>query len=155
MRHHTAMLLVLFILGVALPLQAQRIVTEDDVSAVAEQMYCPVCENIPLDDCGTPTCNQWKDEIYQQLVEGRNPQAIIDDFVARYGQHVVGIPQDPTLRLLSFIMPIFGVVLALGLGFLTFTRWQKGQDAPIATVAETSTTQDNQNYRAMIERDLG
>ena len=27
--------------------------TDDEVNAVARQMYCPVCENIPLDVCPT------------------------------------------------------------------------------------------------------
>jgi cytochrome c-type biogenesis protein CcmH/NrfF len=27
--------------------------TDDEVNAIASQLYCPVCENIPLDACGT------------------------------------------------------------------------------------------------------
>ncbi|NQS91637.1 MAG: hypothetical protein HQ574_04445, partial [Chloroflexi bacterium] len=34
--------------------------TDDDVNAIAKQLYCPVCENIPLDACGTAACEQWR-----------------------------------------------------------------------------------------------
>lgn len=28
-------------------------VTADQVNAIAKKLFCPVCENIPLDTCGT------------------------------------------------------------------------------------------------------
>ena len=37
--------------------------TDDEVNAIAEQLYCPVCENVPLDVCGTQACADWRDEI--------------------------------------------------------------------------------------------
>ena len=30
--------------------------TDDDVNAVAKQLYCPVCENTPIDVCPTQAC---------------------------------------------------------------------------------------------------
>ena len=76
-------------------------VTDNDVIRVAERMYCPVCENIPLDDCETTACVEWKAEIRAQLAEGRSDEAVIDSFVARFGDNVVGVPQDPVLRALG------------------------------------------------------
>jgi len=34
--------------------------TDDEVNAIAKQLYCPVCENISLDACGTAACEQWR-----------------------------------------------------------------------------------------------
>jgi len=31
-------------------------VTDDAVNSVAKELYCPVCENIPLDVCPTQAC---------------------------------------------------------------------------------------------------
>jgi cytochrome c-type biogenesis protein CcmH len=31
-------------------------ITDDQVNAIAKQMYCPVCENTPLDVCPTQAC---------------------------------------------------------------------------------------------------
>ena len=97
--------------------------TDNDVIRVAERMYCPVCENIPLDDCETIACVEWKDEIRAQLAAGRSDQEVIDSFVARFGDNVVGVPQDPVLRALTIIMPLLATALALALGAYTFRRF--------------------------------
>ena len=102
--------------------QAGR-VTDNDVIRVAERMYCPVCENIPLDDCETRACVEWKAEIRAQLAAGRSDQAVIDSFVARFGDNVVGVPQDPVLRALTIIVPLLGVSLAAVTGVLAFRRF--------------------------------
>ena len=97
--------------------------TDNDVIRVAERMYCPVCENIPLDDCETIACVEWKAEIRAQLAAGRSDQEVIDSFVARFGDNVVGVPQDPVLRALTIIMPLLATALAVGVGVFTFRRF--------------------------------
>ena len=48
------LLIVLLLVLATVPAAAQDTdVTTDDVNEIAGKMYCPVCENIPLDTCGT------------------------------------------------------------------------------------------------------
>ncbi|MFW5691428.1 MAG: cytochrome c-type biogenesis protein [Chloroflexota bacterium] len=102
-------------------------VTDDAVNAVAEQLYCPVCENIPLDACGIAACVDWRNEIRLMLADGFSEQTIIDDFVRRFGDRVVGTPQDPVLRALSVWTPWLAVAAGLlGLGWLAL-RWSGGR----------------------------
>jgi cytochrome c-type biogenesis protein CcmH len=131
---------------------AQRTVTQDEVNAVAERMYCPVCENIPLDDCGTVTCQAWKEEIRTQLIAGQSADSIIADFVVRYGEQVVGIPQNPILRALSLVTPWLMVGLALFIGVWTFRRWQV---RPSETATPAAPTANSEAYRSRIEQDVG
>ncbi|GAB5491301.1 MAG: hypothetical protein Phog2KO_15160 [Phototrophicaceae bacterium] len=144
-------LLVILLIS-AMGVYAQSSVTQDEVDEVASRMFCPVCENEPLDVCYNPTCIQWKREIRDLLAEGNTPDEIITSFVDRYGQHVVGVPQDPLLRFLSFGAPILGTIIALIIGLLTFRRWQSNDSEKPKPISETSTSQDN--YRSQIERDL-
>lgn len=144
-------LLVILLIS-AMGVYAQSSVTQDEVDEVASRMFCPVCENEPLDVCYNPTCIQWKREIRDLLAEGNTPDEIITSFVDRYGQHVVGVPQDPLLRFLSFGAPILGTIIALIIGLLTFRRWQSNDNEKPKPISETSTSQDN--YRSQIERDL-
>jgi cytochrome c-type biogenesis protein CcmH len=152
---------IVALLLLALPALAQgQTITDDQVDEVAEDMYCPVCENEPLDDCRTPTCMQWKEEIREQLGQGLTQQQIIDDFVVRYGQHVVGVPQDPVLRTLSFAAPILGLFVVLAVGALTFLRWQRGQRLGVEAVDGNGDDEKPKNkqddpYRQQLERDLG
>lgn len=130
-------------------------VSDDAVFEVAESLYCPVCENIPLDSCPTEACRQWREEIRIQLAQGQTPQQVINNFVERYGDRVVGVPQDPLLRGLSLITPwlIGAVVLVAGVSILI--RWRRGQRGTLATTTGTvSALDDEASYRARLESDL-
>jgi cytochrome c-type biogenesis protein CcmH len=80
-------------------------VTDDQVNAVANGLYCPVCENIPLDACGTQACAQWRDLIREKLEQGWNEQQIEDYFVAQYGDRVLAEPPRRGLNWLVYILP--------------------------------------------------
>jgi cytochrome c-type biogenesis protein CcmH len=129
------------------------IITEDDVSRVAEKMYCPVCENIPLDDCGTATCVAWKNEIALMLASGMSADAIINDFVARYGEKVVGVPQDPLLRALAWVVPVLAVVVAVFAALRLIRRWQQPAETAVAAGSGVSPLADA-TYRERLEKDL-
>lgn len=151
----SAVLMVLFI--TALPAAAQdRTVTDDEVNAVAEKLYCPVCENIPLDVCPTLACAEWREEIRTQLASGMTETEVINDFVTRYGDRVVGTPQDPTLRALSLITPWLLGAAAVLAALYTFVRWRSGSAAQQVVLTGTSQAgaKDDDYYRARIEQDL-
>ena len=144
------LLLLLF----ALPTLAQdppRPITQDDVNDVAERMYCPVCENIPLDDCGTATCVEWKNEIAVMLENGFTSDQIVTDFVNRYGEKVVGVPQDPLLRTLSLVLPAIGLLLASIAAALTVTNWNKSKNTPTETPTVAAS---DDRYRQQFEQDV-
>jgi cytochrome c-type biogenesis protein CcmH len=136
--------------------EAIQAVTADDVNAIAHKMYCPVCENIPLDVCPTDACAQWRAEIKSELEAGQTETQIIDTFVARYGDRVVGTPQDPTLRALSLVTPwLIGIIVVAVAGVLLVRWWRRRTTATQFTpsVNGTAITTDDE-YRARLERDL-
>ncbi|MBL8132663.1 MAG: cytochrome c-type biogenesis protein CcmH, partial [Anaerolineae bacterium] len=115
----TLIVLLLFLPVLSLPGQVcaqEDGVTFDQVNAIAEKLYCPVCPNETLEDCQTQACAQWRAEIAEQLAEGQTEQQVIDAFVRRYGERVVAIPQDPGLRALSVLTPYLLGGLALIVG---------------------------------------
>lgn len=154
-RYIAALLFSLLILTLVLPMQAQEAtITDDQVNAVAEQLYCPVCENIPLDVCPTLACQEWREEIRTQLASGMNEQAVINDFVQRYGERVVGTPQDPMLRALSLVTPwVLGLIAVLAAGYVLL-RWRTGPTHTAASSAPQSSAKDDDYYRSRIEADL-
>jgi len=129
-------------------------VTDNDVNRVAERMYCPVCENIPLDDCETIACVEWKAEIRAQLEAGRNDQAVIDSFVARFGDNVVGVPQDPVLRALTVIVPLLATALAIAVGVFTFRRFGARRKSSVAGESALAVEMSDDAYRQRLEADL-
>jgi cytochrome c-type biogenesis protein CcmH len=152
--HFGPALVILMLLICIAPSKAQTI-TDDQVNDVASKLYCPVCENIPLDVCGTQACQEWRDEIRTQLSEGYSEQQVIDDFVGRFGDRVVGTPQDPTLRALSLITPWILGLLAVVIAAWTFLRWRGGLAKASPVEAEAaSDSRDEDYYRSQIEADL-
>lgn len=105
-------------------------VTWDDVNRVARQMFCDVCEGIPLDECESIACVQWREEIARQLGEGRTDDEVIDYFVDRYGAEVAAIPRNTTDRLIAFAAPAVVIALFSVVGIFQVRRLrQRGQQA--------------------------
>lgn len=130
-----------------------RPVTFDEVNEVASKMYCPVCENEPLDTCGTTTCIEWRSIIRDQLEAGHTEREVIDYFIANFGDRVVGIPQDSTLRLYALAGPILVTALALGVGLWTFTRWRRRRQVTPTEQPPPAQNEDDP-YRSRLESDL-
>jgi len=97
-----------FSLLLASPVLAQTEVptpSDDDVNAIARQMYCPVCENVPLDVCETKACEQWRELIREKLAAGWTEDQIKEYFVLQYGDRVLAEPPRRGLNWLVYILP--------------------------------------------------
>ncbi len=149
-----AILVLLLAIPAAFALAQADPATDNDVIRVAQRMYCPVCENIPLDECQTRACLEWKDEIRNQLAAGASDQDVIDSFVARFGDHVVGVPQDPLLRALTLIMPLLATALAIAVGFHTFRIFGRRQTPGAALETASSGEVSDEAYRQRLEDDV-
>jgi cytochrome c-type biogenesis protein CcmH len=129
-------------------------ISDDAVNAIAQKLYCPVCENIPLDTCGTAACDDWRNEIRIMLATGADEEAIIDNFVTRFGDRVVGTPRDPVIAAISIITPWLFVIFGAAFALYTVTQWQRKsreKQAEIAPVAEDS---QRNSYLEQLEKDL-
>ena len=92
-------------------------IPQDDVNAVAKQLYCPVCENIPLDVCPTQACEEWRELIRLKLSEGWSDDQIKAFFVDQYGDRVLASPPASGFNWLIYIIPPLAIIAG---GFLLF-----------------------------------
>ena len=131
---------------------AKHEVTADDVNRIAKQMYCPVCENEPLDACRTAACQQWRAQIGQMLSEGQSEQQIKDYFVARYGVRVLAQPPAQGTSLLLYVLPIVGLIIGVIIVVWLLRRLRaRGAQAPVAAAAPKS---NGDEYIDRVEQDL-
>jgi cytochrome c-type biogenesis protein CcmH len=79
--------------------------TDDEVNAIARKMYCPVCENTPLDVCPIQACSEWRELIRIKLSEGWTEREIMDYFVEQYGYRVLAEPPATGLNWLVYLVP--------------------------------------------------
>jgi cytochrome c-type biogenesis protein CcmH len=78
--------------------------TDDQVNAIARELYCPVCENVTLDVCPTQACAQWRDLIRLKLLEGWSPEEIRDFFAEQYGDGVLSSPKLRGFNLVFYVL---------------------------------------------------
>jgi cytochrome c-type biogenesis protein CcmH len=110
------------LLPLAAPASAQEPVTDDEVNEVAKDLFCPVCENTPLDTCPTAACIDWREEIRTQLAAGRTEEEIQQYFVDRYGAQVLSAPPREGFNLIVWLLPI-GLAIV---GIVFFARYLRG-----------------------------
>jgi cytochrome c-type biogenesis protein CcmH len=124
--------------------------TDDEVNAIARQLYCPVCENVPLDVCPTQACVQWRATIREKLASGWNEAEIKDYFVKQYGARVLATPPAEGLNWLVYILP----PAALIAGAFVLARAVRAWRSEPEPVQATSKTADDDPYLAKVEEEL-
>jgi cytochrome c-type biogenesis protein CcmH len=148
------LLLAIGILLIATPATAQEPTPSDDeVNAIAKQLYCPVCENVPLDVCPTKACDQWRETIRDKLALGWNEDQIKQYFVDQYGVRVLAVPPAKGLNWLVIILPPAAFLIGVYLLFRTFQAWRK----PLPEDARQPPDQDEfegDPYVARLEEEL-
>ena len=129
----TAGALIVLGLLLARPASAQESEpTDDQVNAIARQLYCPVCENIPLDVCPTQACVQWRETIRQMLAEGRSEEEIRQHFVEQYGARVLATPPASGLNWLVYVIPPLAFLGGAFLLLRAFRAWRHPAGADMA-----------------------
>jgi len=127
------------------------VVSDDQVNAIAKQLYCPVCENIPLDVCGTQACAQWRELIRQKLGEGQSEAEIKTYFVAQYGDRVLASPPARGLNWLVYVIPPLAILAGVYILYRALKAWK--QPAPQVSQAEPVAAPSDE-YVRRIEEEL-
>lgn len=160
MKSRLRILLTLAVFAAALitssPVTAQDatpVVSDDEVNAVAQDLFCPVCENTPLDVCPTKACAQWRELIREKIALGWNEQQIQEYFAEQYGEQVLAVPPREGLNWIVYILPplvvIVGVLLALNVLRRPKKYSSAGNKKPF-----TSPTMPSKGVMDEIENDL-
>lgn len=126
--------------------------TDDEVNAIAKQLYCPVCENTPLDVCPTEACRQWRELIRTQLSQGWTEDQIKQYFVENYGARVLSEPPRTGLNWLVYILPPVLILAGAVVLLRAMRSWTKASQKPATRESEAKPAQDE--YVARMEEEL-
>jgi len=129
--------------------------TDDEVNAIAKQLYCPVCENTPLDVCPTEACRQWRELIRQQLSEGWTEDQIKQYFVDNYGARVLGEPPRTGLNWVVYLLPPALILAGAFVLFRAMRAWMKPSTTEaVAGPTETPKPTAQDDYVSKFEEEL-
>jgi cytochrome c-type biogenesis protein CcmH len=129
--------------------------TDDEVNAIAKQLFCPVCENTPLDVCPTEACRDWREHIRIMLAEGRSEDEILQYFTDQYGDKVRATPPARGLNWLVYLLPPAVILIAAILLFRSLREWTKPRAVSAETGAKRSGASSQQDdYIARFEEEV-
>jgi cytochrome c-type biogenesis protein CcmH len=126
--------------------------SDNDVNNIAQQMYCPVCENIPLDVCDTKACEQWRELIREKLSAGWDEDRIKEYFVLQYGDRVLAEPPRRGLNWLVYILPLVFFMGGLYILYRVLRRMRPA--APAARPEGEDLPEPKDSYVARVEEAL-
>jgi cytochrome c-type biogenesis protein CcmH len=132
------MILALLFIHVISVSAQQPTPSDDEVNAIARQLYCPVCENTPLDVCPTTVCHQWRELIRQMLAEGKSAAEIKQYFVDYYGARVLSEPPLSGINWLVYVVPPAAFLVGSFLLFQAFRTWKRSAREPGTGTATSS-----------------
>lgn len=134
-------------------------VSDDDVNRVARELYCPICENTPLDVCETQACEDWRELIRGKLAVGQSDQQIIEYFAEIYGERARATPATRGWSLVVWVAPLIGAVVGVVYFARLLRRWlaQGAETAPLSSSRPSPREKDDpgiDDYVARLEREI-
>ncbi|MBK7453102.1 MAG: cytochrome c-type biogenesis protein CcmH [Anaerolineales bacterium] len=130
--------------------------TDDEVNAVAHQLYCPVCQNTPLDVCPTEACRDWREQIRGMLAEGKTEDEILQYFVDQFGDRVLSAPPVTTkFNYIIYIVPPLIILAGAIILFRSLKEWTTPKDvAADLDEEESASSSQEDDYVARFEEEL-
>jgi len=152
----TILILVLSGLATATVIAQDSTPTDNEVNAIAKDVFCPVCENTPLDVCPTDACKEWREEIRGMLADGKSEEEIKQHFVDYYGARVLSEPPRSGFNWLVYVVPPIVIVAGVFVLFRAFRAWSQPSESEVEAGAdeEDALPSPDDEYIARMEEEL-
>ena len=122
---------------------------DEQTVAIAKQLKCPVCQNIPVAYSQSQLAEEMREVIREKVAQGESEAAIVQYFVDRYGEDVLLEPRRQGFSLLLWVTSI-GVLL-FGAAIVGIVLWNWSQSRPASASAATLATDSSTTSSASLE----
>jgi cytochrome c-type biogenesis protein CcmH len=102
----------------------------------ADTVKCPTCRSQSVADSDAPVATAIRADIDARFEEGQNEEQVRQYLLATYGDEVLLTPPSTGVGSLVWILPVAGLLIALGALAFTFRRWRLEPDGPSASDAD-------------------
>ncbi len=126
---------------------------DDEAREISYLLMCPVCQGQSVAESNSQLAKDMRSIIKQKLEAGESKEEIINYFVERYGESILGYPPARGVNLLLWILPALAVVIGgIGIGiFLHRSKADKGQEK---NIQKPESTDHDREYLEMVDREL-
>ena len=98
----------------------------DRFRSIADELRCPTCTGLSVLGSDAKFSVQIKDQVKQQMKEGRSRDEILEFFVARYGPWILREPPKKGFGVWAWLIPI--CILIFGPILIWFFVWRRRID---------------------------
>ena len=123
---------------------------EREAKAIDHLLISPCCWTTSVADHGSGMAPVLKQEVREMVARGMTRQAIIDHYVAEYGERILVEPKRSGFNLLAYWMPWIAVVIGLGL----IVAWSRRRKAPGPARASAEPAEETNPYRRRIQEEM-
>lgn len=95
-------------------------------TVLTSELRCLVCQNQNLAQSNSGLASDLRGQIYQQILQGRSDQEILDYLLARYGDYILYRPPFNAATLGLWVAPF--MLLVCGVGYLLFYLRKKSRE---------------------------
>lgn len=128
---------------------------EEEAQAIDQMLMCPVCPAESIDQAQVPLARQMRQRVRDLLAEGASREEVLEYFADRYGQNVLASPPKSGYNLLAWILPIAGLVVALGAALLVLRAMQGRNSGQVERETVTLEPEDSLDpYLAAVDESL-
>jgi cytochrome c-type biogenesis protein CcmH len=103
---------------------------EERVQQIAASVRCPTCRGQSVASSDAPAAEALRAEISRRVEAGEGDDEVRAALVAAYGDGILLNPPASGVAGLVWVLPVAGVVVALGALVLGFRRWRPAVVAP-------------------------
>ena len=114
---------------------------ERRVTALAGELRCLVCQNETIAESPAPLAVDLKNQVREQMKQGRSDREILDFMVARYGDFVLYRPPFKASTLLLWLGPLLLLLAGFATLFFKLSRRRAEQDRPLDAAAHARVRQ--------------
>lgn len=131
-----------------------------EMETVTRRVLCPcgTCVNQTLHECTCGTAAMERDKIAAALSGGRSAEAIVDDYVQRYGLQILNAPDKKGFNLLGWMVPFIATFIGLASLTIVLARWLRQtsghEPAAAAPAPSGSAGGEEGDYRKRLEKEL-
>ena len=83
--------------------------SESEAQGIDRMIMCPVCPAETIDQAQVQIAKQMRQVVRDMLAEGKERHEILEFFVERYGQDILGAPPKSGTNLVAWLAPVGGV----------------------------------------------
>ena len=134
-----AWLALLLLVALCLPSVTVADAIDVEVTRIATQLQCPVCEGESVATSNSGLAKDMRDVIRTKLQAGESDQQILDEFVAAYGDSILSDPPKRGLGLGVWVGPVIGLAIGGVLLASLLAAWVRRR--PAAAGATGSATE--------------